>query len=72
MTNQEREEAIRELPFILSGEYRPDCECEHCVGIKKHIKSALLALKAYRGAIQDLMASGKMVDGIENKVRLDI
>lgn len=36
-SKQAVEEAIKELPFVLSGEYSPSCNCNHCVNMPKNV-----------------------------------
>lgn len=60
ITDKDRAEALKELPFILSGEYRQDCGCEHCKNMPKTIQTALLALRnEYANNRKDKNEQGK-------------
>ena len=49
--------AMNELPFVLSGEYSPSCNCNHCVDMPKTIDTLLAVASAYVSGTIGEMAS---------------
>ena len=44
----EIEQVRQELPFILSGEYRKNCDCEHCKSMPTTIEIAISIISDYK------------------------